>query len=391
MRSNTTLVCFQIYLKASGMHVLVLGSETHALAVAGVAALAGHDVALATLTKVDALEPMARHGGLQVAGLPRPGFAAIHVVVNARRSAETADLIVVATRLCEHPAARSYLSDSAARAGVALVPGGVGGSFAFDRLPATFVAEVPGFPLLADYDGEHTLTVRAVKRGLPVGVLPGDAGTRASNVLRDLGLDVSLAASVLETSLASTNVLIHPPLVLTNWSRVETGSPFNFYREGLTPAGARLIERVDTERQAVATAYGVEAVPLTQLLLEFYADQGMRGSNLAELLGTFPAFSSTAGPSSPTHRYLTDDVPFGLVPLAALAHAAGVAVPTTDALIDLLGALSGVDFRASGRSLGEMGLDGLDAAHIAAYARGAMPPVHVADGPHSHSRSSVPS
>jgi opine dehydrogenase len=358
------------------MHVLVLGSETQALAVAGVAARAGHDVALAKLTKTDALAPIARHGGLQVAGLLRNGFAAIDVVVDARHYADEADVIVVATRLREHPAVRSYLSESGARAGVILVPGGVGGSFAFGGLPTAFVAELPGFPLLADYDGEHTLTVRAVKRGLPVSVLPGGAGTKASSVLRDLGLDVSLTASVLETSLANTNVLIHPPLVLINWSRVETGSPFNFYREGLTSAGASLIDRVDAERQTVATAYGIAAVPLSQLLLRFYADQGMYGSNVAELLGTFPPFASTSGPNSPTHRYLTDDVPFGLVPLAALAGAAGIGVPTIDALIKVLCVLCDVDFRASGRSLKEMGLDGLDAAHIIAYARGEAPPVH---------------
>jgi len=112
-----------------------------------------------------------------------------------------------------------------------------------------------------------------------------------------------------ETSLANTNVLIHPPLVLINWSRVETGSPFNFYREGLTAGGGWLIERVDGERRAVATAYGIKAVPLRQLLLRFYADQGMRGSNVAELLGTFPPFASTSGPK----------VGFMMVTLAPLA------------------------------------------------------------------------
>jgi opine dehydrogenase len=306
-----------------------------------------------------------------MAGLLPRTFAAIEVADDVRGAVSAADLIFVAERLRDHPAIHALLAKTDTRAGVVLVPGGVGGALAFSGLGLAFVAELPGFPFLADYDGQQTLSVRAIKRGLPLGVLPLRQSPTALSALGDIVPDASPSASVLETSFANTNVLIHPPLVLANWPRVEAGAPFTLYREGLTPAGARLIERVDAERLAIATAFGLPPVALPDLLRRFYADQGMRGTDVAEMLRTFPPFDHSPGPTSPGHRYLTDDVPFGLVPLAELAQAAGVPAPTINGLVDVLDGLCGTDLRAAGRSLDQMGLAGLDAAAIVDRATGA--------------------
>ncbi len=369
------------------MRILILGAEPPALALAALAARRGHRVRLAPPD--GALGGIAAAGGVDVSGLGPAGFASLSVIRLGRTEIGRADLIVVATPLNEHPSVAALLGLANARAGLLLVPGGVGGAFAFGHLSLAFVAEVPGFPLLAEFDGEHSLRVRAVKRALPVGVLPAHQRAHALDMVRDLVPDAAAADSTLETSLSNTNVLIHPPLVLANWPRVEAGTPFRLYREGLTAAGARLIERIDAERRAVAAAYHVSPIPLVDLLLRFYADQGMRSGDVAELLGTFPPFADTPGPRSPDHRYLTDDVPFGLVPLAALAGAAGVHVPTLNAVIEVLSSLCGVDFRASGRSLRQMGLQGLRAHEIAARAGDRVSAPGMAVSSNLHSGSSV--
>ena len=63
-------------------------------------------------------------------------------------------------------------------------------------------------------------------------------------------------------------------------------------------------------------------------------------------------------PPSLSHRYVDEDVGFGLVPIAALGALAGVRTPTIDALIQLASVATGRDFRASGLSLQKMGLAG---------------------------------
>jgi opine dehydrogenase len=64
------------------------------------------------------------------------------------------------------------------------------------------------------------------------------------------------------------------------------------------------------------------------------------------------------------HKYVTEDVPCGLVAMAGLGDAAGVATPVFDGLIALSVAMLGRDFTWEGRSLERLGLAGKDVAQI---------------------------
>ena len=74
-------------------------------------------------------------------------------------------------------------------------------------------------------------------------------------------------------------------------------------------------------------------------------------------------------PPSLDHRYLYEDVGWGLVPWTALARAADVRTPTMDALIHLAGVANGVDYPSLGLTLNRMGLAGMAPQRIIAYAR----------------------
>src|SRR4029079_17623712 len=101
-------------------------------------------------------------------------------------------------------------------------------------------------------------------------------------------------------------------------------------------------------------------------LLETYR---LGGDTLAE---TFPrlTFAPTGRyqcrppPRSMSHKYITEDVPCGLVPVSALGDAAGVATPVIDGLIALSSAMLGRDFAAEGRSLEHLGLVGCTAEEV---------------------------
>ncbi len=58
-------------------------------------------------------------------------------------------------------------------------------------------------------------------------------------------------------------------------------------------------------------------------------------------------------------RYITEDIPYGLVPVAGLAYSYGVDIPIIDATICLASAINGADYYGEGRSLGEMKSDSL--------------------------------
>jgi len=60
-------------------------------------------------------------------------------------------------------------------------------------------------------------------------------------------------------------------------------------------------------------------------------------------------------------------VPCGLVAMSSLGRVAGVPTPVIDGLIAITSAMLGCDFRAEGRNLVNLGLDGQTVDHIRAH------------------------
>ena len=58
------------------------------------------------------------------------------------------------------------------------------------------------------------------------------------------------------------------------------------------------------------------------------------------------------------HRYLREDIGYGLALLVSVGHWAGVPCPVAEGLLTLGGVVSGNDFRNTGRTLANLGLAG---------------------------------
>jgi opine dehydrogenase len=81
--------------------------------------------------------------------------------------------------------------------------------------------------------------------------------------------------------------------------------------------------------------------------------------------------TSLRAPGAVNTRWVTEDVPYGLVTWAALAAVAAVPTPMLDAIVTLSSAVLGTDFRQSGRLLPDLGLDHKSVVEIVAYVAGA--------------------
>jgi opine dehydrogenase len=127
-----------------------------------------------------------------------------------------------------------------------------------------------------------------------------------------------------------------------------------------------LYEAINAERVAVAAALGASVPTLADWFERVY---GVRGATLTEtcqLLTTNSdgPYQATGTPKSFDHKYITEDVPVGLMPMSALGVACGVSTPAIDALITLVRAMTGKDFAAEARTLERMGLAGMNASQI---------------------------
>jgi opine dehydrogenase len=172
------------------------------------------------------------------------------------------------------------------------------------------------------------------------------------------------AANVLETSFNNIGAIFHPSTTLFNASRIEAGEEFEFY-PSITPMVADFLEAVDGERIATAKAYGVEVDSARDWLTKAY--EGIRGNNLYERIQSCAAYRGIKGPKALNARYILEDVPTGLVPIASFARTAGVPTPASRSIVDMACVMYGRDFWTEGRSMENLGLGGMEVGQILDY------------------------
>jgi opine dehydrogenase len=349
--------------------VAVLGAGHGGLALAGHMAQAGAPVHLWNRT-LGPLQAVSALGGIRMDGqLAKPA----RVSASIAQVLDGADVVVVAVAANQIPdSARLCAPHLADGQAVLLVPGRTGGALQFrrelERLGCTarvLLGETLTSPLASRVVGPGMVKLYDVKRRVTVAALPASQTPALLERCLPLMPMLAPAESVLTTSFGHVGAVLHPVVTLLNASRIEDGAEsFKLYVEGISPAVARMLADVDAERCAVARAYGVIVPTLLQWLGEI---SGRTEPDLRRALTRSPVYREVLAPTGLRHRYVEEDVPAGLVPIAELGRLAGVETPSVNVLISLASRLNGSDYRAEGRNLEALGLDGMDPAAIVKY------------------------
>jgi len=180
----------------------------------------------------------------------------------------------------------------------------------------------------------------------------------------------SRAGTVLELDLMNVNAIMHPAQMVCNASWIEaTGGGFAVYLEGSGPALGRVVDAVDIERLAIAERYEVPPRSFAALMREAgFTPAGDGGAYQA--LRAAESIHRVQAPPGLDHRYLHEDVAWGLVPWQELAACARIDVPTITSLTQLASTINGVDYRRRGLTLERMGLSGMRPEEVLAHVRG---------------------
>ena len=224
------------------------------------------------------------------------------------------------------------------------------------------VAETDNLPYACAAIEPGVINVRGIKKTVTLAAFPASDYAKVEAAVEGaFCTGWHKGANVLVTSMSGVNMVVHCAPMLANAGRIESeGGKFEFYYAGMTPNVCRLIEATDRERLAVARAYGLDLVSTAQTFRNQY---GVQGETLYEVLQANPAFAGFA-PKTLHHRFLTEDTPYSMVPMAALGKLAGVATPIMDALIVLLGEMLGENYAETGQTAKRMGLDGMTPEQI---------------------------
>jgi opine dehydrogenase len=171
------------------------------------------------------------------------------------------------------------------------------------------------------------------------------------------------SVNVLGTTLNNLNPIVHPIGVIMNAGWIDSsGKDFYFYRDGTTLSISRGIKAVFEEVSKVAGALDVK-------MLEYPEDDFWRKSTIMSTYfrATFDkegAAARISGPSSVNSRYITEDLPFGLVPISKLAKQFNVSTPVIDSVIAISSVINHTNYLEEGISLKDLGIEGLSRSEL---------------------------
>jgi opine dehydrogenase len=356
--------------RGRGAVYCVVGAGNGGLPMAGHLALMGFETRLYNRS-ASHLEGVRYHGGVELEGAVT-GFGRLALATsNLAEALRGADVVMVVTPSTAHRDLATLMAPHLAEGQIVLLnPGRTGGALEF-RKTLLDTGRLAAHPVIAEaqtfiYASRAVTRSRGhiyrIKNGVPLAALPSFWTPAVLGVL-DLAYPEFIAGSnVLATSMENIGAIFHPALTILNAGWIEaTGGDFDYYLQGITPSVAQILQRMDDERLAVARALGVRSNSAREWL---YLSYDSPGADLHEAIHNTESYRGIKAPSTLAHRYIFEDVPMSLVPIAALGAMLGAPTPTIDMVIDLANLLHGRDYRAEGRTTERLGLAGLSVKDI---------------------------
>jgi opine dehydrogenase len=299
------------------------------------------------------------------------GFAAVQLATTDAEEAVTgADILMVCTPANAH----RFLAERCARhltdgQVVVLNPGRTGGALEFAHVlrqsglkADVVVAEAQTFIYAARMMNPAQVRIFRVKNSIPVAALPAYRTPEVVRRLRVAFPQFVPGDNVMKTSMDNIGAIFHPAVTVLNSARIEsTRGDFEYYLEGITPSVARVLERVDAERVAVGEAMGFQCLTARQWL---YMAYDAAGSTLYDAINANPGYAGIKAPRTLDTRYLSEDVPMSLVPIASLGELLGVPTEAIRHIIGLASLLHQRDYWAEGRTVERLGLAGMSVKEI---------------------------
>ncbi|NLE67475.1 MAG: NAD(P)-binding domain-containing protein [Lentisphaerae bacterium] len=343
--------------------IAVLGAGNGGQAMAGWLASRGCEVRLTDLFP-NYLAPLRRLKAIELSGAVQ-AEGRVTVCRDPAGCVRGADMIILATAAPGHKRLVARMAPGLTDGQVLLATPGYFSSLtvpvylkALGYKPRLVCAEAESLIYTCRSAEPGKVAVYFVKKKMGIGVQPQSEARRVLEMIRPFYPQMVDEGHSFKVALDNVNYALHPAILLFNagWVEAARGN-WIFYKEGVTPSVIRAVEGLDAERLALGSAAGLRLTPVYKLLKKFYRVPG--ANHLLSLLQRNPAYQNIQAPPVLDYRYFTEDVCYGLVPMAALSRKLGLAAPVMDSIIRLASLLLGRDLGRAGLRLSDMGLESL--------------------------------
>jgi opine dehydrogenase len=350
--------------------VAVIGAGNGGMAISAYLSLSGVSVNLCDLFP-EYTNDIIKEGGIKLEGVDMTGFAKMNLITNNIKDAiKGVTLIMIVTPAFAHQMiareCSKYLEDGQI---VVLNPGRTAGALCFSNeirknkcTNNIIVAETQTLIYSCRKRNGSTVEIKGVKNKVDIA---SSKVNEVVNVLKPYYPQFEPRQSVIYTSLLNIGSMFHPAPMLMNIGRIESDiNGFEHYKDGMSKSVVKFIEKLDEERMNVAKGFSIEIRSIKDWLKDSYK---VSGDSVYELIQSNSAYNGVNAAKTLDIRYVTEDVPTGLVPISELGKIVGVTTPNIDAIITILSTVYERDFRKEGRNLENLGINNMDKEELILY------------------------
>ena len=360
--------------------IAVLGGGNGGHAVAANLSLNGYKVNFFELPQfAESFERVLRTKEIRIEGISIDGTAKLNLATTDMQQAiKETEIIFVVTPAFGHKAMAEACAPFVQDGQIIVLMPGSGGSLEFVKIfkqrkvkrEITF-AETCTLPYGARLKSSGHVSVFIHAVILPTGVFPSKRTNEVIPKLKQFYPSISPAKDVMEAAINNPNPIVHPVATLLSATRIEHAKgEFYLYAEGMTPSVARAYESLNQERLSICKALGYQLYHWDNLEFRDYNLGETEEECRYRILNTSmdAAFGKDGiyagikmkGPEHMKDRYVTEDVPYGMVLLSTLGSLLGVPTPTHDAVIQLSSVVNRTDYWRTGRGMKELDLSKWD-------------------------------
>lgn len=354
---------------AKAIKVAVLGGGNSAQTMAADLALCGAKVNLCDLPEFNNnIAHIIKTGGIEKLGSKGTtgptGFAQLNKITTSPADAIAGvDIIFLAVPAYGHMAFYESLSDCVQSGQTVITIPGCWGGLRLSRLlhkksktKRVTIAETSQClhvcRVAESWLGPGKVRVISERKSFQIAAIPARDTSTAHNLMEMFYPQVKSATNVLETSLNNGNFIVHAPMVIMNAGWIEhTEGDFMFYRDGATGSIGSVIDTIATERDNISLKFGFTPIPSEPYCTRMKDVEWVNDP------------CETAPPNL-QHRYISEDVPFGLVPISGFGALLEVPTPVADSMITLSSIANGTNYWKEGLTLERLGFNNLSASQI---------------------------
>lgn len=339
----------------------IIGAGNGGRAFAAFLAAAGHEVRLCYRTRKN-ISTCARTRSIVSEGAVQGTFGLAMVTSNLAAGMAGAHYILVVLPAFAHQhTARAIAPHLEEDQVILLNPGRTWGAIEVMHVVQqerpglrVYVGETQSLLFTCRAIGDHGVMIFKIKEKMEYCFFPETDNRLVADGIKEVFPQLVPVNNIHETSLNNIGAIIHPVTVILNAGPIGRHDDFLFYKQGMTREVVDIIKRIDEERCDVTRALGLQPKTFLEWAREVY---NCHATDYYEAFQEIESYKDISAPAELVSRYITEDVPTGLVPIASLGAYFNIPTPCIDSIIDLASFLVRKNFKETGRTLTNVGID----------------------------------